>query len=138
MAQAFPVERYPFMRYFIGVAHVADEVAHEGIALDREGLGHLVLFQLVARKDDQLPGLELLADHPGEGLAERAGAAGDQHRLAVQVHARRAEVAYGRRVGGRPLEGAGEGLGHDGIRDWGRIMVGPVWLTCGQRCSPHP
>ncbi len=82
------------------VAHVADEIAHEGIGFGPEGLGHLVLLQLVAAIDDQFLRLELGADQLDQRLAERTGAAGDQDRLAVQIDPRRAEIARIMKDGG--------------------------------------
>jgi hypothetical protein len=79
------------------------------MALGRERLRHLVLLELVAREDDQLARLELGADHLDEGAAERAGAAGDQHHLAVQVGPRLAEVARD----GERRQGFGAGGGRE-------------------------
>jgi len=97
-----------------GVAHVADEEAQVGPALHRELLRHLVLLQLVSGEDDQLLGRIAPGHFFDEGLAERARAAGDQHRLAVQVRARLEEVAgdEGLRIG-RGGE-AGGGCGRHG------------------------
>ena len=64
----------------VPVAHIADEIADEGIFLGREILRHLELLEFVAAEDDQAARLVLRDHRLEEMLAERAGAAGDQHR----------------------------------------------------------
>ena len=59
----------------------------------REVLRHLELLEFVAAEDDQAAGL-VLRDHGlEEMLAERTGAAGDQHRLVVEIEPWLGEIA---------------------------------------------
>ena len=80
----------------VAVAHIADEIADEGILRVREFLLHIELLEFVAGKDDQ-PARLVAGDHRlDEMFAEAAGAAGDQHGFLVQVHPGLGEVAQGR------------------------------------------
>ena len=67
------------------VADIADEIAQAAVLGLPQILLHLVLLHLVAGIDDQPPRLVTVEDGLDEPLAERAGAAGNQHRLALQV-----------------------------------------------------
>src|SRR5690606_15853769 len=82
-----------------GVAHVAQEEPHRREPVGPEPLGevdlHLALLQLVARIDDQLSGPRSLQDGLDEAAAERAGAAGDEDDLAVEVQGGRRKSAQG-------------------------------------------
>jgi hypothetical protein len=58
------------------IAHVANKKANAGI---RDFLGHLGLFEFVAREDDDLARIEILQKPPRDPLAERPGPARDEH-----------------------------------------------------------
>src|SRR3546814_7146522 len=70
----------------VGIAHVADEVAQRRVGVGRQADAHLELLQLVAREDDDAARLIALEHRADELLPERAGAAGHQDGLAVQVY----------------------------------------------------
>ena len=78
----------------VPVAHIADEIADEGIFVVREFLLHLELLELVARKDDEAARLVAFKDRPDKFLAERAGPAG--HNYSQSGHRR--HLASPRRV----------------------------------------
>jgi hypothetical protein len=68
----------------VAVAHVADEVADAGVLRVGEHLPHVVLLELVAAEDDQLPRL-MVPEHMLHELdAEGAGTAGNENDAIVQ------------------------------------------------------
>nr|GFD39433.1 hypothetical protein [Tanacetum cinerariifolium] len=70
----------------LGIAHIADEEADGRVLAMRKLLAHLVLFQLIAREYDNPPHLRILLEYGANKLlAEGAGAARDEQRLAVEV-----------------------------------------------------
>src|SRR6266853_2941044 len=69
----------------VAVAHIADEITHEGILLDRVSLVHFELLQLVARKYDETARAIAFDDGLQKMLPERSRSTGDQHGLVVQI-----------------------------------------------------
>jgi hypothetical protein len=73
----------------LAIAHVAEEEAQLGVGRLVELLAqldlHVALLQFVAGIDDHLAGASAAQHGLDEAPAERAGAAGDQDDLAVQI-----------------------------------------------------
>ena len=67
------------------IAHVTDEIAQLRIFLRRELLAHLVLFQFVARIDDETAHTGVFFEHcADEGASERTGSPGHQNAFVIQ------------------------------------------------------
>ncbi len=77
----------------VAITHIADEIAHEGILFHREHLLHFELLEFVPAEDDEPARLVFFDDGFDKMLAERARAAGDEHRLFVEVQPGLREIA---------------------------------------------
>jgi len=82
------------------VAHIANEIADEGIFLDRKVLRHFELLEFVTAEDDQTARLVLRNDGLEKMLAEGTRAAGHQNGFVVEIEPGLGKIAQP--WGGRP------------------------------------